>query len=229
MLEIKRKILHMGVSLLVIPPAIYWSMPDLIKGLALVAAVAIFVHWFIDYRDVRRKKFDTALEGMFEAFGEKYDKAKNAELEKLEEDFYKTIIDNVIRAGEKAMVLPTVFALCSFLFAAIFFGKEALVFGVLALSVGDSAAAIAGTYLGRHKIFWNKEKSWEGFFAFAVIVSLASYALLMFFPQFALFNPIKLALLAGLAGALIETIPIIDDNFSIPLLVSGIIFLVAYA
>ncbi len=223
--EIYRKGYH-STALLTLLPLLFWSDSVLPSVFATIAAIAIVAHWYIDYRQIRRKKMDDAIEGMFEAFGEKYDKTQGKELEKLEEDFYKAIVAQVIRKEEHTMVLPTVFCLCAFLFSLIFFGKFPLAFGIIALGVGDTSAAIIGTYFGKNKIFWNKNKSWQGFLGFFFTVTIASYLFMLAFPSFALFNPIKQALLVGLAGALIESLPIIDDNFSVPLVVSALIYYV---
>lgn len=75
------------------------------------------------------------------------------------------------------------------------------------LALGDSASTMVGKFWGKHKLPLNKDKSWEGSLAFFVF----SAAVLLFFVQ-----PQKAVVVAALA-ALVEMIPRLDDNFTIPI------------
>lgn len=225
--EWKRKFGH-ALAVLTILPVIYLREEKLAPLFALLAAGALVLHWFIDYRELRRKKFDVALEGIFEALGEKYDRKKGKELEKMEEEFYSAAKAQVLRAEEKSLLMPSVYFFSSLLFSLAFFDKEILAFGIIALSLGDTAAALLGKQFGVHKIFWNKGKSWEGFAAFAIVTFAASYLFAFFFPQFAILKPMTLALLAGVVGAFVESLPIVDDNFTIPLFTGLAIYLASF-
>lgn len=91
---------------------------------------------------------------------------------------------------------------CAFLLYAPIYAAAA----VAVLALGDSASTLVGKFHGRHKIFFNRSKSWEGsatFFALALIP-------LLFFV-----SPQRAALVAFLT-MLVEALPKIDDNFSIP-------------
>ncbi len=87
---------------------------------------------------------------------------------------------------------------------------------ILIWGIGDTAAYFAGTRYGKHKLPYNKKKSWEGFIAnMAVGIGIG----IIFFSPFMLpfMNTIwwiLIAICGGLAGAFFESIDIhLDDNF----------------
>jgi dolichol kinase len=87
---------------------------------------------------------------------------------------------------------------------------------VLIWGVGDTAAYYVGTRYGKHRLPWNRCKSWEGF-----IANMASgfvLGLIFFAPVLLPFlTPawwILLAVIGGFSGAFFESIDIrLDDNF----------------
>ena len=96
--------------------------------------------------------------------------------------------------------------------AVLFFSSFYAALSILILSVGDGIAAIAGHYLGKHKIV--KNKTLEGTTAFFISTLML---LIFFLPTFKAF-------FVALIIALVElTTPhYIDDNITIPL-VSGVL------
>lgn len=93
------------------------------------------------------------------------------------------------------------------------FPKPIAIASLLTLSIGDSAAALVGLSVGRHKIY--QSKTWEGTAAFLLSATLVA-ALVPGIPLFA-------AALAATGAGVIEIFLIhLDDNLFIPL-VSGII------
>jgi len=74
------------------------------------------------------------------------------------------------------------------------------------LALGDSASTVVGKLYGKHKLPFGG-RSWEGSLAFFAF----SFAVLLLFVQ-----PQKAAVVAALA-ALVEMIPKLDDNFTIPI------------
>lgn len=79
---------------------------------------------------------------------------------------------------------------------------------IVILALGDSASTLAGKNFGRHKIFYNREKSWEG--------SVAGF--LAAFLGAATQVSLSLAFIGALAGMLAESLPLkIDDNVTTPL------------
>ncbi len=98
----------------------------------------------------------------------------------------------------------------------LLFGELSM-FGVIALSVGDSLSTLIGKHFGRHKIFFNGAKSWEGSFAFF----LGSFLAFIFITDH------RTALLLSSLSALVEALDLrIDDNLVIPLFVSALAYLV---
>ncbi len=96
---------------------------------------------------------------------------------------------------------------------------------ILIWGIGDTAAYFAGTKYGKHKLPYNKKKSWEGFIAnLAVGTGLG----LIFFSPFVLsFVPtlwwVLLSIVGGLSGAFFESVDLhLDDNF-VTVTMTGII------
>jgi len=91
---------------------------------------------------------------------------------------------------------------------------------ILIWGIGDTAAYFAGTRYGDHKLPYNKKKSWEGFFANAVVGT--GLGILFFAVFLPLFTPITcpfilwlpLSLCGGFVGAFFESVNLhLDDNF----------------
>ena len=95
--------------------------------------------------------------------------------------------------------------------------------GVLAF--GDGMASLAGRSLRGPRLPWNREKSWAGFAAFALCASTACFLLASFVRAHAQAlqslphdHLLLSSSIAGLAGAVVETLPLsLDDNISAPL------------
>lgn len=79
---------------------------------------------------------------------------------------------------------------------------------IVVLAVHDSVSTLVGVHLGRHKIFYNKNKSVEGTASgFAAAFIMCS-----------VLSNFSTAFIAALAGTLIESLPLrIDDNLTIPI------------
>jgi dolichol kinase len=75
------------------------------------------------------------------------------------------------------------------------------------LAVGDSVSTVAGKIWGRHKLPFDGGRSWEGSLAFFAF----SAAILLLFVR-----PEK-ALVAAFLTALVEMLPKLDDNFTVPI------------
>ena len=231
--ELRRKAVHVATGLLTIIPIIYFNQSFLLKFIATFVTVILFLHWWIDLRKQRRRQVGNLVGGLFETMYLEKPK-EDKELERAEEGFFKSIAHNVTRSFDRTIFLPSFYYLVGLLISLIFFGKEVLVFGILALSIGDAAAALVGRAwqawrwptLGR--IPWDKRKSFAGSFGFLAFTFLASAIFLYFFPHFVPLGWIRAGLVAGAVGAFIETIPFVNDNFSIPVVVSGTVWMFAY-
>ncbi len=106
----------------------------------------------------------------------------------------------------------------SILFSVIIFSPEIAMAAIICLSMGDPAAKIGGTFLGRTKI---GNKTLEGALA-NLVVSFIIIRLII--PN----TPVSFA--GALSGTAIElfSLPKIDDNLSIPLLSGLVMTLTGY-
>lgn len=96
----------------------------------------------------------------------------------------------------------------------LIFPFKASILSVAIISVSDAASTLVGIPLGKHEIFYNRDKSIEGSMAFFAV----SFLIATFF-----LAPAEAFLLAFLA-AVTESLPHLNDNFSVPVCV-GIVFL----
>lgn len=90
---------------------------------------------------------------------------------------------------------------------------------VIAVTFGDSIATIVGSKLKGPKLFFNKKKSYSGFFSMFAVTAIAGFYLLGIYG-------IIYAIVAVFAEAL-STFPI-DDNFSIPVFMTIAYELILY-
>jgi len=111
--------------------------------------------------------------------------------------------------------IQSLYANLGILTAYLLFGKLALV-GVFTLAVGDSVSTLAGKLLGRHPLFYNPRKTWEGCAAF-------------FLSVFAVLTPflgVSAALLIASISALLESLNhSMDDNLLIPITATAVAYL----
>ena len=99
----------------------------------------------------------------------------------------------------------------------ISFSLDIAVLSITVLAIGDSFATLFGIH-GRRKIFFNKNKTWEG------ALSFFSSSFVFCF----LLNPV-LALPAAFFGTIIEIMPTkLDDNLTIPVIVAVVLSLIKY-
>ena len=91
--------------------------------------------------------------------------------------------------------------------ALLLFSQQNAAAAVAVLALGDSTSTVVGKTWGKHKLFLNRSKSWEGSIAFLAF----AFCALLFFVQ-----PEKAAIVAGLT-AVVEMLPKLDDNFTVPI------------
>ncbi|MGH9348075.1 MAG: DUF92 domain-containing protein [Vicinamibacterales bacterium] len=103
------------------------------------------------------------------------------------------------------------------------------------LAVGDGAATIAGRRAGIRRLPWNRDKTWAGTAAFAVLGGAAA-VLLCWWTQPGLSTPAPAWFvfgapwLAAIAAALVETIPVrLDDNLSVPFAAAATLWVASLA
>ncbi len=100
------------------------------------------------------------------------------------------------------------------------------------LGFGDGSAAIFGIIFGKHKLPWNREKSYEGSLAYIIFGSAGACLLCWWtslgkgFPAYpALYGLIIVPIIVTIFSAILESYPTkLDDNFTIPLIGSFLMY-----
>ena len=110
------------------------------------------------------------------------------------------------RGDEFAFDGAIMFYLGSFLVTAVFEPSIAIA-SIAVLALCDSISTIVGYFHGKNKLFVNKKKSWEGSSAFFIM----AFLVLIFF-----INPVE-AIIVALLVTMVEMIPGVNDNLSVPL------------
>ena len=100
------------------------------------------------------------------------------------------------------------------------------------MGFGDGAAALFGTLYGKHKLPWNKKKSYEGSLSYIIFGSAGASLLIWWtalgkgaptYPEFYLF--ILVPLITTVFSAILESYPTkLNDNFTIPLIGSFLMY-----
>jgi len=170
------------------------------KTLAGYAALSISVFlvllsWLTRNRDKIRQRFPLGPGKIEDAENQTYEFVKSFEREKdMKHRPYFGAIMFMLSVGLTFLVFP----------------EMAAVVGVLVVSISDSASTLVGVHLGETKLPHNNEKSLEGSSAFFLTSTLIAL----------LFTTPLNSFLIALAGASVESLPLIDDNFSVPLTVA---------
>lgn len=90
------------------------------------------------------------------------------------------------------------------LLATVLANPQAIAAGITILAFGDSFSTILGRRIGTHKLPYNDKKTYEGVLAF-IIFSLPAYFFI---------GPLTIPL--AFVAALVETLPNLEDNLTIP-------------
>lgn len=126
--------------------------------------------------------------------------------------FFRTFIRLASPREANKVASSTWYAL-GVLLALLLFPRGAALAGILTMALGDPAAALVGRKYGKRKL---GSGSLEGSTTFALVA----------FGVLALFAPWPVAAVAALVTAAVEALPWpVDDNLSIPLVASGVLFL----
>ncbi len=129
-------------------------------------------------------------------------------------------IKGLVKASEKRKPIGTTFFLISVLITILVFPKFIGVASLTFLALGDVSAAVVGEKWGRVKIF---HKSLEGFLSFFIVSLLSGWLLSCYYSQLTFI----LVLFGALTAAIVEILPLpVDDNFTIPLVTSLIMWII---
>jgi uncharacterized protein (TIGR00297 family) len=93
-------------------------------------------------------------------------------------------------------------------------------------ALGDAAAGAVGETFGGPALPYNRQKSWSGFFAFALAGTAGAYVLASWVsPALPVDKVLWVSASAALVGAFVETLPIrLDDNVTVPLVCGGFMY-----
>eukprot|EP00980_Cylindrotheca_fusiformis_P016681 scaffold5024_cov136-Cylindrotheca_fusiformis.AAC.10 len=142
--------------------------------------------------------------------------------------FDEGLAKSVSRSGDKSEALGGPFIyVCLFQAFTLLFWRSSVI-GVVAISTmaaGDGMADLVGRKWGRTNKWWfSKDKSVAGSAAFTIASTVTSYGLVQLFMATGCYDSLlpPLALLLRIAGisvacAVIELLPIGDDNYTVPL------------
>ena len=112
-----------------------------------------------------------------------------------------------IRSEEKRyFVLAPITLTLGIIISLILFSYEVSVAVILILAFADSAAALAGRAWGTRRIPYNRSKSLQGSMAAFMVACLCT----------AIYFPIVVSIAAAFVSTFIESLPIGDDNITIP-------------
>lgn len=109
-----------------------------------------------------------------------------------------------------------------------------IVIGWGAMAFGDAAAQWAGLQYGRHRLPWNRNKSWQGKLAFWLVGAPATFLLLGLLPKtvhlgLPWYDWLPIIGITMLITAWAETLPgTINDNLWVPLVAAGTAWLLVY-
>lgn len=209
MVELRRKSIHyVGLTV----PFLYYFVFDRPSMLAFTgAALAAFLA--IDY--LRLKKSIPLLNRFFDEQTHVVPvRVRASPLTRTEREIRIPAFGNIMRTEERrGLGAHTFFAAGAFL-CILLYQKNIAVAAVAILVVGDSAAAIVGKAVGRHRIY--RKKTLEGYAACLV----ASCAIcLMLLPPF-------VSVAGALGAATTELFSRLNDNLSIPV-ISGAVMTAA--
>lgn len=130
----------------------------------------------------------------------------------------------LIRAEEQLKESAMVPYLMGVLLTIITFPKEIALVGIYTLAFADPLSAIVGINFGKHKI--SETRSAEGSFAFFLSTFLCSIAVLSGYYSGTTFSIILISFILGVAGTVLDLFPLkIDDNLTIPLFTSSILWI----
>lgn len=125
-------------------------------------------------------------------------------------DEFEDILENEFKTYERKEELPfhgaIMFYVGCFL-VTILFQPSIAIASIAVLALSDSLSTLIGHFFGKHRLFINKKKSWEG----SLIFFVTTFMILLFF-----IDPIK-ALMIAILVTFVEMLPKIDDNLTVPL------------
>jgi dolichol kinase len=137
----------------------------------------------------------------------KYKIVKLKKLDELEES-----MEGIFREHERPNNLPfkgTIEFFFGCFLATFIFEPRVAMASIAVLSLADAISTLIGKHYGKHRLFLNKKKTAEGSLSFLLT---AVFALVFFV------NPLS-AVVTAILATLVEALPKVDDNLTIPMTV----------
>jgi dolichol kinase len=119
--------------------------------------------------------------------------------------------------------LPTLWILAAISIIGLF-GKNIALSALIAFALGDSLSAILGERFGRHKLIYNRTKSFEGSLIFFVVTFIGVYCVYYLVGSTAWIPALIAASVGTFVESLIPTSYWLDDNFVVPVGVGLILY-----
>jgi len=136
---------------------------------------------------------------------------------KLEDSFDNLVCTAERKREREAFPLKgAIFFYTGVFFAVVAFPEVNAAAAIAVLAIGDSISTMVGLKYGKHKLPINRKKSWEGSLAFLY----SSYAVLLLFA-----GPIT-ALITAAIATIVEMLPELDDNLTIPIIVGFVLTII---
>lgn len=186
--EILRKILHLiggtSIPILIYLSSLFYDIKNILLSVIFIGIFVIIVNAIIEYLRFRGNKLAIY-----------------------------SLIEKIRRKEEEKFILGGIYYSFAVIIVAILvyynlISFKAFVYCLIIFGICDGVSTISGTLFGKHKIFYNKNKSYEGSFSFFV------FALIILFM---FFGKIEKAIPVALFSAFVESLPKINDNFSVPI------------
>ncbi len=224
--EVLRQLLHI-VSIVLIVPLLFIEQSRLIT---IFAGVILLIVLTMEHIRRLNKRAGLLRQAVLELkLIEETDRQvllRNIErLKRANEEIIQKYIQPAIRPEEWPGWASLTFLL-GLLITMMLFGKEIAALMIIPLALGDGLATIVGTRWGKHKIPPFRVKSFEGSLAFFLVTLIGVFIFLQFIPLFS--NILWMTIIIAGASTIIEAMPELNDNMSVPVFTGVLIFLVTH-
>jgi len=127
---------------------------------------------------------------------------------------------SIRRMEERGIAFGPITLVLGAILALLFFPAIIASTVILIVAFADAAATIVGRSMGKHRIFYNKKKSWEGTIAAWIVAFLCG----------CIYLPISYALLAASFSSIIESLPLKSlDNLLVPISTGILLMCLGYS
>ncbi len=225
-LELKRQLFHI-VSLVFIIPIYFLELIDAAKVIAVLALLFMFGDWYYLSWKQRKEQIEKTVKNLAHLSEEKKKEITSGyeEFLKFERKFLDKYINQMRRARERRPFVAGFNVAFASLIALVLFGTTPALMGIIAIAIGDSLSTLVGLKFGNHKLLYNDNKSLEGSIAFILATFAFASIFLIYFSELAFIDFWMIAAITAIIGSLIESLPLVNDNITVPIAVGFFIYL----